>query len=271
MGIVSDEGEALKLLGYPDLKSFMARKNAPRDLLDRNIESIVVKGKWKAPEPLDDHELALVEVPLALAQARNKGVEPERITMLRRYVVLSARLQKLKMAGQIDGAVADPSMGGDPSADPNAPPPDPKRTAARHGAPPPGGPMPPSAPHGDGRMSLTAEQSAALAADDADRQRRRPDPRRHARVRRAADRSARRGRSPRPRATNEAERPKAGGREARSREDSGAATRMARRRSSRNASRSRSPRPAKGSSATRSASSNTKSVSTRTSNSGRAR
>ncbi len=134
MGIVSDEGEALKLLGYPDLKSFMARKNAPRDLLDKNIESIVANGKWASPEPLDDHELALVEVPLALAQARNKGVEPERLTMLRRYVVLSARLQQLKQAGQIDGAITDADPSAAPPADPNAPPP---------GAPPPGPMAPP--------------------------------------------------------------------------------------------------------------------------------
>lgn len=143
MGIVSDEGEALKLLGYPDLKAFMARKNAPRDLLDANIESIVMKGIWRSPEPLDDHELALVEVPLALAQARNKKVEPERLTMLRRYVVLSARLQKLKLAGQIDGAVPDPSMGGDPAADPNAPV-DPNQPPPDMGAPPPGPPMGPA-------------------------------------------------------------------------------------------------------------------------------
>lgn len=133
MGIVADEGEALKLLGFPDLESFMARKNAPRELLDRNIESIVEKGTWVAPEPLDDHVLALTELPLAIAQARNKRVEPARISQLRRYVVLSARLQKMKLAGSIEGAVVeqDPSAGDPP---PEPPPMD--------GAPPPAGPLP---------------------------------------------------------------------------------------------------------------------------------
>lgn len=137
MGVVGDEGEALKLLGFPDMEAFMARKNAPRELLDRNIESIVEKGKWASPEPLDDHVLALVEVPLALAQARNRGVEKTRLSLLRRYVVLSARLQKMKNEGSIEGAIVE----GDPAAemppeDPMALPPEPGPGA------PPMGPLP---------------------------------------------------------------------------------------------------------------------------------
>ncbi len=137
LGAVSDEGEALKLLGFPDLEAFMARKNAPRELLERNIERILEKGEWVAPEPLDDHELALVEIPLALAQARNKGTEAARLSLLRRYVVLSARLQALKTGGALDGAVVQ----GDPNADPNGAPLPPEPM-------PPGGgePMPPPPP-----------------------------------------------------------------------------------------------------------------------------
>lgn len=143
MGVVADEGEAMKLLGFPDLEAFMARKNAPRELLDRNIETIVEKGEWVAPEPLDDHVLALTEVPMALAQARNKNVEPKRLSMLRRYVVLSARLQKMKNEDAFeDEVIANDTQAG---VDPNAPPPDPN-------APPPGMPpvdpnaLPPGAP-----------------------------------------------------------------------------------------------------------------------------
>lgn len=120
MGVIADEGEALKLLGFPDLEAFMARKNAPRDLLDRNIERIVEKGEWVAPEPLDDHVLALSEIPMAIAQARNRGVEKDRISNLRRYIVLSARLQKAKLEGSIEGAVLDSDPMANP--DPNAPP-----------------------------------------------------------------------------------------------------------------------------------------------------
>lgn len=138
MKIVEDRAEALKLLGFVDMESFLRRENAPRELLDRNIERILVKGEWVAPEPLDDHDLALAELPNAIADARNKGLEADRVSMLRRYVVLSARLQKMKEAGQIDGAVVDQ----DPNADPNAPPP-----GGPPGMPPPGAPpMPPGAP-----------------------------------------------------------------------------------------------------------------------------
>jgi hypothetical protein len=148
LGVVQDEGEAMKLLGFPDLEAFMARKNAPRQLLESNIEKILEKGTWIAPEPLDDHELTMVELPLALAQARNKGTEPARLSLLRRYLVLSARLQKLKLSGAIAGAVVDGDPGADPNADPNAPP-----------MPPDGGaPLPPDG--GGEPMPLPMQEAA---------------------------------------------------------------------------------------------------------------
>lgn len=139
MKLVTDRGEALKLLGFVDMEAFLKREIAPRTLLDRNIEKILAKGEWVAPEPFDDHELALGEIPLAIADARNKGIESERVSMLRRYIVLSSRLKKLQDDGQIEGAVLD----ADPNANPDQPPPPPPGMPGMAG---PGGPLPPGMP-----------------------------------------------------------------------------------------------------------------------------
>lgn len=133
--LVSNPGDAMKLLGFPDVEAFMTRENAPRELLDRNIESILDEGKWVSPEPLDDHDLALAEVPKAIARARVRGVPRERLTLARRYIVLSVRLKKL--AATPDG-MSDAITSGDPDAAPPPPPP-----PGPGGPPPPAGPPPP--------------------------------------------------------------------------------------------------------------------------------
>lgn len=131
--LVDDPGDALKLLGFPDTEAFLARKNAPRELLERNLERILEEGEWVSPEPLDDHDLALHIVPEAIAEARNKGAPAKNLSLARRYLVLSVRLAKLQASGQLDSAVVD----ADPGANPDMPPPGPA------GPPPGGAPLPP--------------------------------------------------------------------------------------------------------------------------------
>ena len=144
--LISNPADGMKLLGFTDVEAFMSEENAPRDLLDRNLESILAEGKWVSPEPLDDHDLALARVPLKIAKARVKGVSKERLSLARRYVVLSARLQKLMrnpdaLAGEVTGA------------DPNAAPPPPP-------GPPPGGPPPLPPPGGPPPMAPPVPQAA---------------------------------------------------------------------------------------------------------------
>lgn len=134
MKLVTNPADAMKLLGWPDVEAFMSRENAPRELLDRNLEKILEEGKWVPPEPLDDHDLALAEVPKAIARARNRGVSKERISLARRYVVLTTRLKKMQSAPD---DLAASVTAADPNADPNAAPPMP---------PGPAGPVPPAGP-----------------------------------------------------------------------------------------------------------------------------
>lgn len=117
--------DGFDLIGFPDTDKYAARVRAPRELLERNIAAILERGEEVGPEPLDDHKLAIKEIPRALAQARNRGVEESRLETLRRYIVLSVRLDRLGL-----DAIAPPEA-------PPAPPPG----GAPPGAPP--GPMPP--------------------------------------------------------------------------------------------------------------------------------
>lgn len=124
--------DGFALIDMPDTEKYAARVNAPRELLERNLERIIEKGEVISPEPLDDHDLAMREVPRAIARARNDGVPAERIETMLSYVVLTVRLKNLGLA-----AIATP-------------PPAPALPAAgpMPGAPPPGGapPAPPSPP-----------------------------------------------------------------------------------------------------------------------------
>jgi len=52
-GMISAE-EGLKLLDFPDLKSYIDRKNANLEDIERMIEIMIEKGKYQSPEPYQD-------------------------------------------------------------------------------------------------------------------------------------------------------------------------------------------------------------------------
>lgn len=134
IGLIKNPADGMKLLGWPDTEAFMSEENAPRELLARNMEAILERGKWRAPEPLDDHDLALAHVPKLIARARNRGAPKENLSMARRYIVLTVRLKKL--AETPDGLMSSITQ-----ADPNAAAPPPQ--------PGPAGPPPPVQPGGE--------------------------------------------------------------------------------------------------------------------------
>jgi hypothetical protein len=125
--------DGFDLLNIPDTDKYAARTRAKRELLERNIEAIIEKGEARVPEPLEDHDLAIRLIPEAWAEARNNGVEPARLELLQRYIVLTVRLKKLGLTAIMP---PDPVVAPPPGAPPMAPPP-------AGGPPMPSPPMPP--------------------------------------------------------------------------------------------------------------------------------
>lgn len=115
-----DQDDALQLVGFPDLEAYASRRNAKRENLERNIETMLDKGEWVAPEPLDDHEFAMRTLPDAIAKARNDKAPPENISLLRRYLTLTVKLAE-KAAPPPPPPPPPPPMG--PGDMPGGPPP----------------------------------------------------------------------------------------------------------------------------------------------------
>lgn len=110
--------DGFELIDFPDTEQYAARRNARRRLLERNIEEIIEKGEWVAPEPNDDHDLTLREMPSIIAQARLDGVEPDTMDLLYRYETLSQRLQTMGQPPPAAPPAAPPQAGAPPGAPP---------------------------------------------------------------------------------------------------------------------------------------------------------
>lgn len=137
--------DAFTLLDFPDTEGYIERRNARRRTLEKNVEQILEHGEMIAPEPLDDHGLALRELPDIYAKARNDNADRGRLDMLLRYATLSYRFYQITKNG------ADPFAALDPSPPPPAPVPGPLPPT---GAPPGAPPMPPPPPGGGQPMPM---------------------------------------------------------------------------------------------------------------------
>lgn len=128
--------DAFDLLQLPDTDGYAKRVNAPRKLVERNLEEILEKGKWVSPEPFDNHVLAIRLFNESIADARLDGVPPENIALARRYIALSVRLKAQEEAppppppGPPADQGAPPDMAGaPPMPPPDAAPPPPEMAA----------------------------------------------------------------------------------------------------------------------------------------------
>lgn len=101
-----------RLLNMPDLKSQMDLLNGPRDLLEKILTDMLYgSGRYVAPEPYDDLDLARQVASFHLLRARSKGAPGKRLALARDFIVEVDRLQAAK---------APPPL---PPAPPGAPPP----------------------------------------------------------------------------------------------------------------------------------------------------
>lgn len=97
-GLVSQEF-ALSLLDYPDLKSVNELNNAPLDNLLWNVEQILGKGIYQAPEPYQNLQLGLQIFTESLLKARRmKDIPEDHLEMVRLWIAQASGMVKQAMA-----------------------------------------------------------------------------------------------------------------------------------------------------------------------------
>ncbi len=84
-GMISPE-EGLKLLDFPDLKSYIDRKNAGLSDIEKTIELIVDKQEYSTPEPYQDLTNGIKMMQQSYLQYRALGAPEEVLDMLRRWI-----------------------------------------------------------------------------------------------------------------------------------------------------------------------------------------
>ncbi len=78
--------EARRLLDFPDLESVESLANAAEDWLVQCLDKIVDDGEYAGPDPEDDLKLGRELVLQYIAVGKSKGLEDDRIEMLRRFL-----------------------------------------------------------------------------------------------------------------------------------------------------------------------------------------
>lgn len=87
--------EGKELLGFPDIEEHLALDRATSENLDRIIEKIVDDGEYEAPEPFQDHQLALKKFQAAYNKAVQDNVPESHLRLLRMYMSQTNRMMEL--------------------------------------------------------------------------------------------------------------------------------------------------------------------------------
>jgi hypothetical protein len=130
-----NQSYALALLDFPDLESVTSLETASYEVTQKCIESILDKGKFIAPEPLMDLDLALHLGQASYLRAKLNGEKQERLNMLAQWLDAVMGLMGVGAAGNQTQAPAAPP----PTPQPQNPQALPTAPGAPAG-PPPGAP-----------------------------------------------------------------------------------------------------------------------------------
>lgn len=84
-GMITPE-EGMKLLDFPDLKSYMDRRNAGLEDIERSIELMIDKGEYQTPEPYQDLQQGIKMMQQAYLQYRTQNAPEERLDLFRRWI-----------------------------------------------------------------------------------------------------------------------------------------------------------------------------------------
>lgn len=84
-GLISPE-EGLKLLDFPDLQSYIDRKNAGLADIERMIELMIEKGEYQSPEPYQDLQNGIRMMQQTYLLLRTQNAPEETLDLFRRWV-----------------------------------------------------------------------------------------------------------------------------------------------------------------------------------------
>jgi len=85
--LIEGKEQITKLLDFPDLNAVTQIYEAAENDVDWRISKILDEGEYIGPEPYMDLSLARQRFQLAYLEARQKGVEPEKIALLDKFIV----------------------------------------------------------------------------------------------------------------------------------------------------------------------------------------
>ncbi len=88
LGQISPEIQRVMLsqLDFPDVDSAISLINAPLEMADKLIESMLDAGEYRPPEPLMDLDLTINRMTHALIKADVDGAPDDRLELLRRFI-----------------------------------------------------------------------------------------------------------------------------------------------------------------------------------------
>lgn len=121
-GLIPTE-DALDIIDHPDTSAYSRRIGAPRRIVERNIAHMLKTGEPIAPEPTDNHKLALKLVNEAYAEARLDKVPEPKLQLLRDYLAVTQSYLPKPPPTMGDPAPPMDPMGAPPPMDPMGPPP----------------------------------------------------------------------------------------------------------------------------------------------------
>jgi hypothetical protein len=84
-GLVSKE-DGMKLLDFPDLKSYYNMANAGAEDIERQIEIMVDEGTYETPEPFQNLQYGIVKMQQAYLMYRSQKAPDDRLELLRRWI-----------------------------------------------------------------------------------------------------------------------------------------------------------------------------------------
>ena len=111
MGVIDSKEQITKLLDYPDLGSVTHWMETAENDVEWRISKILDESEYIAPDPLMNLELAKSRMQLAYLEARQQGVEQEKLDMMLTFVnQAQAMLDQAQMPSSIIEAPEGPAQ-----------------------------------------------------------------------------------------------------------------------------------------------------------------